>query len=102
MNGETLLQVVGYFSTILILISFLMTSVLKLRLVNLIGSAIFVVVAFLTRSYPTAIMNVGLCTINIYFIAVRGSGFRVQSSASVGAVIGLPRSRDGKSVPCDL
>lgn len=68
MNGETVLQAVGYFSTILILISFLMTSVLKLRLVNLIGSAIFVVFAFLTKSYPTAIMNVGLCIINVYFI----------------------------------
>ena len=68
MNGDTVLQVVGYFSTVLILISFLMTSVLKLRLVNLIGSAIFVVFAFLTKSYPTAIMNVGLCIINIYFI----------------------------------
>ena len=68
MNGETILQAVGYFSTVLILISFLMTSVLKLRLVNLIGSAIFVVFAFLTKSYPTAIMNVGLCIINIYFI----------------------------------
>lgn len=68
MNSNTVLQAVGYFSTVLILISFLMTSVLKLRLVNLIGSAIFVVFAFLTQSYPTAIMNVGLCIINIYFI----------------------------------
>ena len=68
MTSETILQLVGYFSTLLILISFLMTSVLKLRLVNLIGSAIFVVFAFLTKSYPTAIMNVGLCIINIYFI----------------------------------
>lgn len=68
MNSDTVLQAVGYFSTVLILISFLMTSVLKLRLVNLIGSAIFVVFAFLTKSYPTAIMNVGLCIINIYFI----------------------------------
>lgn len=68
MNGDTVLQAVGYFSTVLILISFLMTSVLKLRLVNLIGSAIFVVFAFLTKSYPTAIMNVGLRIINVYFI----------------------------------
>lgn len=68
MTREAILQAVGYFSTVLILISFLMTSVLKLRLVNLIGSAIFVVFAFLTQSYPTAIMNVGLCIINIYFI----------------------------------
>lgn len=68
MTKETILQLVGYFSTLLILISFLMTSVVKLRLVNLVGSAIFVVFAFMTKSYPTAIMNVGLCIINIYFL----------------------------------
>ena len=68
MNTETLIQAIGYFSTVLILISFLMTSVVKLRLVNLAGSVIFVVFAFLTGSYPTAIMNIGLCLINIYFL----------------------------------
>ena len=68
MSGETILQLVGYFSTLLILISFLMTSVVKLRLLNLVGSMIFVVFAFLTKSYPTAIMNIGLCIINIYFL----------------------------------
>ena len=68
MTGETIIQLIGYFSTILILISFLMTSVVKLRLLNLAGSIIFVIFAFLTKSYPTAIMNIGLCAINIYFL----------------------------------
>ncbi len=68
MTFETFVQAMGYFSTVLILISFLMTSVVKLRLFNLIGSIIFVVFAFLTKSYPTAIMNIGLCLINIYFL----------------------------------
>lgn len=68
MTTETLIQAIGYFSTVLILISFLMTSVVKLRLLNLAGSVIFVVFAFLTGSYPTAIMNIGLCLINIYFL----------------------------------
>lgn len=68
MTGETILQLVGYFSTLLVLVSFLMTSVVKLRLVNLIGSGIFVVFALLTKSYPTAIMNIGICGINIYFL----------------------------------
>ena len=62
------LQLVGYFSTLLVLVSFLMTSVVKLRLVNLVGSGIFVVFALLTKSYPTAIMNIGICAINIYFL----------------------------------
>ena len=68
MTGETILQLVGYFSTLLVLVSFLMTSVVKLRLVNLIGSGIFVVFALLTKSYPTAIMNIGICGINLYFL----------------------------------
>ena len=63
MNTETLIQAIGYFSTVLILISFLMTSVVKLRLLNLAGSIVFVIFAFLTKSYPTAIMNIGLCII---------------------------------------
>ena len=50
MSTETILQLVGYFSTLLVLISFLMTSVVKLRLVNLVGSGIFVVFAILTKS----------------------------------------------------
>ena len=68
MTRETILQLVGYFSTLLVLVSFLMTSVVKLRLVNLVGSGIFVVFALLTKSYPTAIMNIGICAINIYFL----------------------------------
>ena len=59
-------DIVGYLSTILILISFLMTSVVKLRIVSAIGSAIFVVFAVATKSYPTAIMNLGVVIINIW------------------------------------
>ena len=68
MNTKTVLEAVGYFATGLVLISFLMTSVVKLRLINLIGSAIFTVYAVLIKSYPTAIMNLGICAINVYFL----------------------------------
>lgn len=59
-------DIVGYLSTILILVSFLMTSVVKLRIVSAVGSAIFVVFAVATKSYPTAIMNFGVVLINVY------------------------------------
>ncbi len=86
MNTETLIQGMGYFSTVLILISFLMTSVVKLRLFNLIGSIIFVIFAFLTKSYPTAIMNIGLCLINIYFL--------IRLAKSKSLTLHLPIERD--------
>lgn len=86
MTAETFIQAMGYFSTVLILISFLMTSVVKLRLFNLIGSIIFVIFAFLTKSYPTAIMNIGLCLINIYFL--------IRLARSKSLTLHLPIDRD--------
>lgn len=68
MNWKIVLEIIGYFSTVLVLVSFLMTSVVKLRIVSAIGSGIFVVYALLTGSYPTAIMNFGVVLINVYFL----------------------------------
>ena len=50
------------------LVSFLMTSVYKLRIVNTIGSIIFMVYALIIHSYPTAIMNLCLALINVRFL----------------------------------
>ena len=66
--NKTILEVIGYVSTVLVLVSFLMASVVKLRVINTIGSGIFVVYALLIKSYPTAILNLGIVSINIYFL----------------------------------
>lgn len=67
-TAKLILEIVGYASTVLILVSFLMTSVVKLRIVSAIGSGIFVIYALLTGSIPTAIMNFGVVVVNIYFL----------------------------------
>ena len=41
MNSAMALELVGYLGSVLVLISMLMTSVVRLRVINLIGSAIF-------------------------------------------------------------
>ena len=63
-----LIELVGYISSILVLIAFLMSSVVKLRIVNSIGSFMFAVYALLIQSYPTALMNLCLVGINIYYL----------------------------------
>ena len=63
-----LLELVGYVSSFLVLISLLMTSVVKFRVINGIGSLIFTVYAVLIRSYPTAVMNFCLVIINTVFL----------------------------------
>ena len=62
------IEVIGYAGSGLVLISMLMSSVVKLRIINLAGSAIFTVYALLIRSYPTALMNVCLVGINLYHL----------------------------------
>ena len=68
MNPSTIIEAVGYIGSALVLISFLMSSVVKLRIVNTIGSLIFAVYALIIKSYPTAIMNVCLVCINLYYL----------------------------------
>ena len=66
MNSAMALELVGYLGSVLVLISMLMTSVVRLRVINLIGSAVFTTYAILIRSYPTAFLNGCLVGVNIY------------------------------------
>lgn len=68
MDTDMIVEMVGYFSSLLVLVSFLMTSVIKLRIVNSIGSIIFTVYATIIGSYPTALMNLCLVGINMYYL----------------------------------
>lgn len=68
MNSSMIIEAIGYLGSALVLVSFLMVSVVKLRIVNTIGSVIFTIYAFIIHSYPTAIMNLCLVMINIYYL----------------------------------
>lgn len=68
MSTHMIVEMVGYFASLLVLVSFLMTSVIKLRIVDSIGALIFAVYAVIIRSYPTALMNLCLVGINMYYL----------------------------------
>ena len=68
MDIKLVIEIIGYVGSALVLISMLMTSVVKLRIINLTGSIIFAGYALAIRSYPTAIMNICLAGINIYHL----------------------------------
>ncbi len=68
MNASLLIELIGYLGSTLVLVSMLMTSVIKLRVINMIGSIIFTIYAFIIKSYPTALMNFCLVLINIHFL----------------------------------
>lgn len=62
------LEWLGYLASFIVLVSLLMSSILKLRWISLIGSAIFSVYGFLIGAYPVGLMNLGICIINIYYL----------------------------------
>ena len=65
MNVKLILELIGYLGSLLVIVSMLMTSVVKLRIINTIGSVIFCGYALAIHSYPTAAMQVCLIIINI-------------------------------------
>lgn len=64
-----LLDWFGYLASLIVLISLLSSSILKLRWINLVGAALFATYGFLINSIPTALMNAGIVVINIYYLA---------------------------------
>lgn len=64
MDSKVILEIVGYIGSIFVVVSMLMTSVVKLRLINAIGSIISVVYATIVHAYPLAVMNFCLVVIN--------------------------------------
>ena len=68
MNTDTVIEMIGYLGSALVLVSMLMTSVVRLRVINLAGSVIFSAYALIIRSYPTAFMNIALAGINIFYL----------------------------------
>lgn len=58
------LELVGYMGTGLVLMSMMMTSVEKLRIVNMAGSLLSMVYAVFTGTWPVVLLNFGLILIN--------------------------------------
>lgn len=58
------LEVFGYIGTGLVLLSMMMTSVVKLRLINMAGSLISMIYAIICVTWPVVFLNLGLILIN--------------------------------------
>lgn len=65
------LEIFGYIGTALVIISMMMTSVLKLRIINMCGGFISMVYAILVNTWPVVVLNACLICIN-FFQTVRG------------------------------
>lgn len=68
MQTRIIFEIIGYVGTALVLVSFLMSSVYKLRVINTIGSLVSIVYGVLMHVYPTVVLNVCLALINVYYL----------------------------------
>lgn len=62
------LEWLGYLASLVVLISLVMSSIIKLRWINLAGSALFSIYGFLIGALPVGFMNLGIAMINIYYL----------------------------------
>ena len=62
------LECIGYLASVLCVVSLLMSDVKKLRWINLIASAIFVIYSSIARAYPVALTNAMIVVADIYYL----------------------------------
>ena len=68
MKDQLIFEIIGYVGSAFVLASFLMASVVRLRIINSVGCIVSVVYGLLIHAYPTVIMNAALLLINIFFL----------------------------------
>lgn len=62
------LHIFGYVASVLIAVSLMMSSIVKLRIINLFGAACFSTYGFLIGAYPVFILNGFITIIDIYYL----------------------------------
>lgn len=61
-------EIIGYIGMAFVISSFLMKKLFWLRLLNIVGGTLSCIYGFLTKTYPTAILNAILILINLFMI----------------------------------
>lgn len=68
MFGIPWVEWIGYAASAVIAISLLMTSLVKLRIINSVGCLLFVIYGLILHAYPVAVANLIVVFINLYHL----------------------------------
>ena len=68
MNISITYEIIGYTASALVAISLMMSSIVKLRVINLIGAALFTLYGLLIGAYPVAVLNFTIVLIDLYYL----------------------------------
>jgi GNAT superfamily N-acetyltransferase len=62
-------ELLGYAASILVAVSLMMSRIVRLRVINLVGSLAFTIYGVLVGAYPVAAVNAFIVLINLWFLA---------------------------------
>lgn len=63
-----ILEIIGYIASIIIAISMTMSSIVKFRIINLIGATTFATYGFLIGALPIGLLNTFIVSVDIYYL----------------------------------
>ena len=66
-----MIDAIGYVAMAILLISFMMKDIKKLRWVNTVGCAIFIVYGAMLGSFPILITNAAIVLVNLYYLFIK-------------------------------
>jgi hypothetical protein len=89
-----LVELIGYVASALIVLSLLMASVLRLRVINLVGAVVFTLYGVLIDSFPVVLTNGAIVVIDVYYL---WRMWRDRAAASYFEVVEWPT--DGVYLP---
>ncbi|MDD2564650.1 MAG: YgjV family protein [Salinivirgaceae bacterium] len=90
MNWTDFYELIGYLASVIIIISMMMSSLVKLRIVNLTGALLFSIYGFLIGALPVGILNGFVVLVNLYQVYRlydRSEEFRIIQPAVDGDYI---------------
>lgn len=61
-------ELLGYMASVFVAVSLMMRSLVKLRVINLVGAVLFTVYGLIIAAYPVAIVNGFIVLVNIYYL----------------------------------
>lgn len=68
MEQAVIYELIGYLASLLVAISLMMSAIVKLRVINLLGSLTFTVYGVLIDAWPVALMNAFIVFVNIFYL----------------------------------
>lgn len=64
----TYIDIIGYFASAFVLLSFIMKEITTLRYVNSVGCSFFIYYGIMLDSWPIVITNVAIVCVNVFYL----------------------------------